>query len=81
MSKEMTGAEMVIQALADQGIKHIFGYPGGAVLRRCRPGGRVGLGRARVAGEVSEGSVVQVDLEDGQLAVEIRVPEEVAAGA
>src|SRR3974390_3736104 len=32
MTKEMTGAEMVIEALADQGIKHIFGYPGGAVL-------------------------------------------------
>src|ERR1700754_4598138 len=32
MSKEMTGAEMVIQALADQGVEHIFGYPGGAVL-------------------------------------------------
>src|SRR5512134_1436539 len=32
MSKEMTGAEMVIQALADQGVKHLFGYPGGAVL-------------------------------------------------
>ena len=29
---EMTGAEMVIQALKDQGVKHIFGYPGGAVL-------------------------------------------------
>src|SRR5262245_54775852 len=29
---EMTGAEMVIQALTDQGIEHIFGYPGGAVL-------------------------------------------------
>src|ERR1700743_3747061 len=29
---EMTGAEMVIQALADQGVEHIFGYPGGAVL-------------------------------------------------
>jgi acetolactate synthase-1/2/3 large subunit len=28
----MTGAEMVIHALADQGVKHIFGYPGGAVL-------------------------------------------------
>jgi acetolactate synthase-1/2/3 large subunit len=28
----MTGAEMVIEALADQGVKHIFGYPGGAVL-------------------------------------------------
>jgi acetolactate synthase I/II/III large subunit len=28
----MTGAEMVIQALADQGVKHLFGYPGGAVL-------------------------------------------------
>jgi acetolactate synthase I/II/III large subunit len=32
MSKEMTGAEMVIEALADQGIQYIFGYPGGAVL-------------------------------------------------
>ncbi len=30
--KEMTGAEMVIEALADQGVEHIFGYPGGAVL-------------------------------------------------
>src|ERR1700680_2398600 len=30
--KEMTGAEMVIEALSDQGVKHIFGYPGGAVL-------------------------------------------------
>lgn len=28
----MTGAEMVVQALIDQGVKHIFGYPGGAVL-------------------------------------------------
>ena len=32
MSREMTGAEMVIQALVDQGVEHIFGYPGGAVL-------------------------------------------------
>jgi acetolactate synthase-1/2/3 large subunit len=32
MTKEMTGAEIVIEALADQGVKHIFGYPGGAVL-------------------------------------------------
>src|SRR5512138_2783168 len=32
MSKEMTGAEMVLRALADQGVEHIFGYPGGAVL-------------------------------------------------
>src|ERR1700729_1517218 len=29
---EMTGAEMGIAALADQGVEHIFGYPGGAVL-------------------------------------------------
>jgi acetolactate synthase-1/2/3 large subunit len=29
---EMSGAEMVIAALADQGVEHIFGYPGGAVL-------------------------------------------------
>jgi acetolactate synthase-1/2/3 large subunit len=32
MAEQMTGAEMVIQALADQGVEHIFGYPGGAVL-------------------------------------------------
>ena len=29
---EMTGAEMVVQALKDNGVKHVFGYPGGAVL-------------------------------------------------
>jgi acetolactate synthase-1/2/3 large subunit len=28
----MSGAEMVIEALADQGVEHLFGYPGGAVL-------------------------------------------------
>src|SRR6266446_2001220 len=32
MAREMSGAEMVIQALADQGVNHVFGYPGGAVL-------------------------------------------------
>jgi len=28
----MTGAEMVVRALQDQDVQHIFGYPGGAVL-------------------------------------------------
>src|ERR1700760_5028537 len=28
----MTGAQMVIRALKDQGVTHVFGYPGGAVL-------------------------------------------------
>ncbi len=32
MAEEMSGAEMVIRALKDQGVTHIFGYPGGAVL-------------------------------------------------
>lgn len=32
MTRQMTGAEMVIQALRDQSVDHIFGYPGGAVL-------------------------------------------------
>jgi len=32
MANLMTGAEMVFKALEDQGVKHIFGYPGGAVL-------------------------------------------------
>jgi acetolactate synthase-1/2/3 large subunit len=30
--KMMTGAEMIIQALKEQGVDTIFGYPGGAVL-------------------------------------------------
>ena len=30
--REMTGAEMVIQALIDNQVTDIFGYPGGAVL-------------------------------------------------
>src|SRR5437868_1160189 len=32
MKREMTGAQMVVQALIDQGVTDIFGYPGGAVL-------------------------------------------------
>ena len=32
MAEQMTGAEMVIQALSDNGVEHIFGYPGGAAL-------------------------------------------------
>ncbi|WP_026155533.1 acetolactate synthase 3 large subunit [Paracoccus sp. N5] len=32
MSREMTGARMVIEALRDQGVDTVFGYPGGAVL-------------------------------------------------
>jgi len=32
MSNSMTGAKMVVQALIDQGVDTVFGYPGGAVL-------------------------------------------------
>ncbi|ATQ67634.1 MULTISPECIES: acetolactate synthase 3 large subunit [Methylosinus] len=32
MARKMTGAEMVVEALKDQGVEIIFGYPGGAVL-------------------------------------------------
>src|SRR5271157_2378091 len=32
MAKHMTGAEMVVEALKDQGVEFVFGYPGGAVL-------------------------------------------------
>jgi acetolactate synthase-1/2/3 large subunit len=32
MSQAMTGARMVVQALKDQGVEVVFGYPGGAVL-------------------------------------------------
>ena len=29
---ELSGSEIIIQFLKDQGVKHLFGYPGGAVL-------------------------------------------------
>jgi len=29
---ELTGAEIVVRYLKDEGVKHLFGYPGGAVL-------------------------------------------------
>ncbi len=32
MARQMTGAQMVVQALKDQGVDTVFGYPGGAVL-------------------------------------------------
>ncbi len=32
MTRQMTGAKMVVQALRDQGVDTVFGYPGGAVL-------------------------------------------------
>ena len=32
MAKHMTGAEMIVEALKDQGVQYVFGYPGGAVL-------------------------------------------------
>ena len=32
MSKEITGAEIVLKSLAEQGVEVVFGYPGGAVL-------------------------------------------------
>jgi acetolactate synthase-1/2/3 large subunit len=31
-NNRMTGAEIVLRALKDNGVEHIFGYPGGAVL-------------------------------------------------
>ncbi|WP_353242958.1 acetolactate synthase 3 large subunit [Providencia sp.] len=30
--EKLSGAEMVVKSLIDQGVKHVFGYPGGAVL-------------------------------------------------
>ncbi|MCV2891782.1 acetolactate synthase 3 large subunit [Lentibacter sp. XHP0401] len=32
MSRQMTGAKMIVECLKDQGVEVIFGYPGGAVL-------------------------------------------------
>ena len=32
MAQIMSGAKMVVQALIDQGVDTVFGYPGGAVL-------------------------------------------------
>ena len=32
MGKELSGADIIIQALSDLGVEYVFGYPGGAVL-------------------------------------------------
>lgn len=32
MSNEMTGSEILVRSLEKEGVKHIFGYPGGSVL-------------------------------------------------
>ncbi|MFK7881040.1 acetolactate synthase 3 large subunit [Roseobacter sp.] len=32
MKRQMSGAKMIVQALIDQGVDTVFGYPGGAVL-------------------------------------------------
>ncbi|MDU8926457.1 acetolactate synthase 3 large subunit [Alisedimentitalea sp. MJ-SS2] len=32
MTRQMSGAKMLVQALKDQGVEVVFGYPGGAVL-------------------------------------------------
>ena len=29
---QLTGAEIVVRCLQDEGVTHVFGYPGGAVL-------------------------------------------------
>ncbi len=32
MNSEISGAEIVVRCLAEEGVEHVFGYPGGAVL-------------------------------------------------
>ncbi|MAD94779.1 MAG: acetolactate synthase 3 large subunit, partial [Rhodobacteraceae bacterium] len=32
MTRQITGAQIVVKALKDQGVDVVFGYPGGAVL-------------------------------------------------
>ena len=32
MNQEITGSEIVLKSLKDQGVEVVFGYPGGAVL-------------------------------------------------
>ncbi len=32
MSLEMTGSEILVRSLAEEGVEHVFGYPGGSVL-------------------------------------------------
>ena len=32
MAMQLTGAEIVIRCLQEEGVEYVFGYPGGAVL-------------------------------------------------
>ena len=36
MNTEITGAEIVLKSLAEQGVEVVFGYPGGAVLQSLK---------------------------------------------
>src|SRR5476649_819646 len=31
-NEQLTGAEILVRCLAEEGVEHVFGYPGGAVL-------------------------------------------------
>jgi acetolactate synthase-1/2/3 large subunit len=31
-AEQLTGAEILVRCLAEEGVEHVFGYPGGAVL-------------------------------------------------
>ena len=37
MAKHMTGAEMIVEAMKDQGVEYVFGYPGGAEVVNMQP--------------------------------------------
>ena len=66
---QLTGAEIVIRCLQDEGVEYVFGYPGGAVLNiydelfkqeqgQARPGApRAGRGarRRRLLALVAQG--------------------------
>ena len=44
MSEMLSGADMLVRALQDEGVEYLFGYPGGAALarsHRCAQGHQV----------------------------------------
>ena len=74
---QMTGAAMIVRALIDHGVQHVFGYPGGAKIferfsLRLQPGQRVGLVGQSGGGKSTLFTLLQrfYDVEQGSIAVD-----------
>jgi hypothetical protein len=76
---QMTGAAMIVRALIDHGVQHLFGYPGGAVLPIYdeifqQSDGRAHSGAARAGRRPCGRRLCALDRQARRGAGDVRVP-------